>query len=66
MKWYSVNEAAHHLGVSELYIRTLVNSGELESHTKPRGRGRLIPETALDALVMSWPSGSRSILDERR
>ena len=65
MRWFSVNEAARHLGVSELYIRTKVNSGELESHVKPRGRGMLIPETALDDLVRSWPSGSRSILDAR-
>ena len=63
MKWFTLKDAAKHIHVREEYVSRLVNSGELESRLKPSGRGRLIPEDALDRLVKSWPSGSKSILD---
>lgn len=60
MKWHTPESAAKHIHVAEGYITRLINSGELESHVKPTGRGRLIPESALDELVFSWPSGART------
>lgn len=59
MKWFTPEGAAKHLHVSEKLIYETVRSGKLESHAKPSGRGVLIPESALDALVMSWPSGAK-------
>ena len=64
MKFYTTEEAAKHVHVRKEYLSRLVRSGKLESHANPSGRGVLIPERALDELVLSWPSGSKSILDE--
>ena len=58
MKWYTPEGAAKHIHVRESYVYAAVRSGELESHAKPT-KGVLIPESALDALVMSWPSGAK-------
>lgn len=60
MVWHTPESAAKHIHVRLEYVTKLINSGELESHLKPSGRGRLIPESALDKLVMSWPSGAKA------
>lgn len=59
MKWHTPESAAKHIHMSEGFVYAAVRSGTLESHKKPT-RGVLIPESALDALVMSWPSGMTS------
>ena len=59
MMWHTIESAAKHIHMREEYVRVAVRSGEIESHAKPT-RGVLIPESALDALVMSWPSGATS------
>jgi excisionase family DNA binding protein len=63
MKWFTTEEAARHIHVRKEYLSNLVRAGDIESHAKPSGRGVLISERALDELVLSWPSGSKSILD---
>ena len=59
MMWHTTESAAKHIHMSIDYVRVAVRSGALESHKKPT-KGVLIPESALDALVMSWPSGATS------
>ena len=64
MIWHTPESAAKHIHMSESYVYSKVRSGEIESHAKPT-RGVLIPESALDALVMSWPSGAKNPLAQR-
>ena len=59
MIWYTPEGAARARHMRESSVAKLIRSGELESHAKPSGRGVLVSERAIDALVESWPSGAK-------
>ena len=64
--WLTPTECAAYMHKRRAKVDEWVRSGVLPSHKEPNGEnGVLIHAQDADALIMSWPSASRSLTASR-